>query len=97
MKTNHEAGRQNGAQKLATACVERCQKLVAHIERTKARLVAEFKHKFNVQERLLQLAVNEAEALATAIPDLTHIQRPDEQRRNPSNGSPPPSTVDAHP
>ena len=64
MKTNHEAGRQNGAQKLATVCVERCQKLMAHIERTKARLVAEFKHKFNVQERLLQLALNEAEALA---------------------------------
>ena len=64
MNTNHEAGRKNATQKFAADCLERCQKLVAHIERTKARLVAEFKHKFNVQERLLQLAVNEAEALA---------------------------------
>jgi NAD(P)-dependent dehydrogenase (short-subunit alcohol dehydrogenase family) len=48
-------------------------------------------------ELINQLPANEAEALATAIPALTHIQRPDEQRRNPSNGSPPPSTVDTHP
>jgi NAD(P)-dependent dehydrogenase (short-subunit alcohol dehydrogenase family) len=42
-----------------------------------------------------QLPADEAEELATAT--LTHIQRLDEERQNPSNGSPPPSTVDSHP
>jgi NAD(P)-dependent dehydrogenase (short-subunit alcohol dehydrogenase family) len=47
-------------------------------------------------ELMNQIPAHEAEALATAIPALTHIQRLDEQRRNPFNGSPPPSTADTH-
>jgi len=48
-------------------------------------------------ELINQLPADEAEAPATAIPALTHIQRLNEERRNPSNGSPPLSTVDTHP
>jgi short-subunit dehydrogenase len=48
-------------------------------------------------ELVNQLPADEAEALVTAVPALTHIQRLDEQRRNPFNGSAPPSTADTHP
>jgi NAD(P)-dependent dehydrogenase (short-subunit alcohol dehydrogenase family) len=48
-------------------------------------------------ELINQLPADEAGALDTAIPALTHIQRLDEERRNPSNGSSPPSTADTHP
>jgi hypothetical protein len=43
-----------------------------------------------------QLPADEAQTPAAALPDLTHIQRLDEQWRNPSKGSPPPSTVQSH-
>jgi NAD(P)-dependent dehydrogenase (short-subunit alcohol dehydrogenase family) len=48
-------------------------------------------------ELINQLPADEAEALATAIPTLTHIQRLDEERRGPLNGSSPPSTADTRP
>ncbi len=48
------------AQKLTSAC----QRLVAQIAWTKINLVSEFKKNFGGNERLIQLAVNEAEALA---------------------------------
>jgi NAD(P)-dependent dehydrogenase (short-subunit alcohol dehydrogenase family) len=44
-----------------------------------------------------QLPTDEIEALATATPALTHIQRLDEERRNLSSGSPPPLAVETHP
>jgi hypothetical protein len=44
--------------------VDRYQRLVAHIAKVKENLVTEFKENFEVQDRILRLAVNEAEALA---------------------------------
>jgi hypothetical protein len=64
MKTNQEAGKRNVTQKLASVCLAQCQKLAAQIAQAKNNLVAEFKETFGGQERLIQLAVNEAEALA---------------------------------
>ncbi len=64
MKTNKIADKQNVTRKLASACFAQCQKLAAQIAQAKNNLVAEFKEAFGGQERLIQLAVNEAEALA---------------------------------
>jgi hypothetical protein len=64
MKTNQEAGKRNVAEKLTSACVAQCQKLIAQVAQAKNNLVTEFKENFGGQERLIQLAVNEAEALA---------------------------------
>jgi hypothetical protein len=64
MNTNQDTGKQIVTRKLATACLDRCQRLIAHIAKVKENLVAEFKENFEVQDRLLQLAMNEAEALA---------------------------------
>ncbi|HMD54011.1 MAG TPA: hypothetical protein VKJ65_05645, partial [Phycisphaerae bacterium] len=75
MNTNQDAGKKNVTQKLATACLDRCQRLIAHIAKVKANLVAEFKENFEVQDRLLQLAVNEAEALAWET-DYPHLVFP---------------------
>ena len=75
MNTNQEIGKNGVTRTLATACVERCQKLVAHLTKVKENLVAEFKQKFEVQERLLRLAINEAEALAWET-DYPHLVFP---------------------
>jgi NAD(P)-dependent dehydrogenase (short-subunit alcohol dehydrogenase family) len=44
-----------------------------------------------------QLPADKGEAVATATPVLTPTKKFDDERRNPSNGSPPLSTVDTHP
>ncbi len=75
MKNNQDAGKQNVTRKLANACLERCQRLIAHIAKVKENLVTEFKQKFEVQERLLRLALNEAEALAWET-DYPHLVFP---------------------
>jgi hypothetical protein len=75
MNINQETGKNGGTRTLATVCLERCQKLVAHLTTVKENLVAEFKQKFEVQERLLRLAINEAEALAWET-DYPHLVFP---------------------
>jgi len=57
---------------VATACLKSCKKLVAQIEEAKRQLSAELRRTFDVPERMLRLAVAEAEALAwqTAYPQL---------------------------
>jgi hypothetical protein len=54
------------------ACVASCQKILAQINRTKAAIFAESRHALRAPERLLRLALNEAEAVAwqTAYPHL---------------------------
>ncbi len=47
-----------------TACVEQCRAVAARLAQAKESLIAEFKETFEIHERLLHLAVNEAEALA---------------------------------
>lgn len=54
------------------ACVASCQRILAQINRTKAAIFAESFHALRAPERLLRLALNEAEAVArqTAYPHL---------------------------
>ncbi len=54
------------------ACVASCQKLLARIKETKAAIFAESRSTLKVQEQMLRLALNEAEALAwqTVYPHL---------------------------
>jgi hypothetical protein len=65
---NMNANRQNRdnsvTKNFTTACVEQCRAVAARLALAKESLIAEFKESFQIQERLLQLAVNEAEALA---------------------------------
>jgi hypothetical protein len=49
---------------LTEVCRASCKKIWAQIEALKSGLVAEFKGAFGIQEHLLELALNEAEALA---------------------------------
>jgi cation diffusion facilitator CzcD-associated flavoprotein CzcO len=53
-------------------CVASCRKLLAQIENVKAQVVAEFRGRLDEHQRLLNLALNEAEALAwqTGFPHL---------------------------
>ncbi len=57
---------------LASACLASCQKLVTQIEHAKNAIVAEFRGTLATHEHLLELALNEAEALAwqTGFPHL---------------------------
>ncbi|MGZ4961299.1 MAG: hypothetical protein ACXWBP_07555 [Limisphaerales bacterium] len=53
-------------------CVAACKKLLGRIEQAKANVFAEFSAALKGQEHMLQLAINEAEAIAwaTEIPYL---------------------------
>ena len=63
MKTN---------QTFASACAVSCQKLIAQIKNARDTVLADFRGTLGAPERLLQLALNEAEALAweTEFPHL---------------------------
>lgn len=63
------ASKTNG---FAKACVAACKKLLAGIETAKAAVIEEFRGAVQGREHLLELAVNEAEALAwqTEFPSL---------------------------
>jgi hypothetical protein len=70
---NTETTKSNGTVKnLSAACVASCRKLVAQIAEAKENLLAEFRHTFSAPERLIRLALNEAEAAAweTDFPQL---------------------------
>jgi len=64
MNANRGADEKNGTQKFAAVCVEQCREWAALIAKAKESLIAEFKETFEIHERLLQLVLNEAEALA---------------------------------
>jgi hypothetical protein len=53
-------------------CVASCRKLLAQIENVKAQVVAEFRDQLDDHQHVLELALNEAEALAwqTGFPQL---------------------------
>src|SRR6266705_6408538 len=59
-------------QTFADACALSCQKLIAQIKEARDTVLAEFRGTLRAPERLLQLALNEAEALAweTEFPHL---------------------------
>jgi hypothetical protein len=65
----------NVTQKIANACLAQCQKLFTQVQQAKDNVVAEFRSTFGPQQKLLRLAVNEAEALAWQT-DYPHLVFP---------------------
>jgi hypothetical protein len=57
---------------VAERCVQSCKQLLAGIKQTRNRIINEFHETYEAHEQLVQLALNEAEALAcqTAYPHL---------------------------
>ena len=76
MKTNIEDGNDQQTFKAQSSfgdrCMATCRKLLAQLENVKANVVAEFRGRLEQHQHLLELAVNEAEALAwqTEYPQL---------------------------
>ena len=64
MNANRGTDEKSGTQKFADICVGQCREWAALIANAKESLIAEFKETFEIHERLLQLVINEAEALA---------------------------------
>jgi hypothetical protein len=71
------------ASTLTGACLQSCRKLVAQLRGAKERVVAEFKAQVEDHEHLLELAVNEAEALAwhAGFPHLLFPELAEEKAR----------------
>jgi len=72
-KLSVESKANNGAGSgIKNACVASCRKIVEQIKNTRAAILAESRSVLEVQEQLLKLALNEAEALAwqTVYPHL---------------------------
>jgi len=57
---------------VANRCLQSCKKLLAGIRQTRNRIINEFHETYEAHEQLVQLALNEAEAVArqTAYPQL---------------------------
>jgi hypothetical protein len=73
MKTTIEAKDQPSTQlNFTQRCMDSCRKLLAQLENVKAQVVAEFRDRLDDNQHVLELAVNEAEALAwqTDYPEL---------------------------
>jgi hypothetical protein len=75
MKTNlavENSGNAGAGSGIKTACMTSCNKILAQIKAAKARIFADSRVALNGQERILKLALNEAEALAwqTVYPHL---------------------------
>ena len=62
-------------QTFAGACAVSCQKLIAQIKNARDTVLAEFRGTLEAPEQLLQLALNEAEALAWET-DFPHLVFP---------------------
>ena len=63
---------QNPQMNFGGRCVASCRKLLAQIEDVKAQVVAEFRDQLDDHQHVLELALNEADALAwqTGFPQL---------------------------
>lgn len=77
MKTKTELLEQtdNPRSKFATACLSSCLKVVEQIGKVKQVVLDEFRNTVNAHQKLLRLAVNEAEALAWQT-DYPHLVFP---------------------
>ena len=71
-RTNENPARGQIGMTFGNACVASCRKALAQFHRAKAAIFAESFHALRAPERLLRLALNEAEALAlqTGYPHL---------------------------
>jgi len=74
MKTNENWNTLTGttSDTIVETCKASCRKIVERLAAMKESIVSEFRHSFGVEEHLLRLALNEAEALAwqTGVPQL---------------------------
>jgi hypothetical protein len=72
MKTNIEAGKDHSEISFGARCLASCRKLLEQLQNVKEQVVDEFRDQVEGHQHLLQLAVNEAEALAwqTEYPQL---------------------------
>ena len=70
MKTNINGTESNQptTYRIASACLKGCRKVLAQIQNLKQSILAEFQAALGSDEHLLQLAVNEAEAIARQTP-----------------------------
>jgi hypothetical protein len=65
MKTTVQMGiKTSKGREFTKKCVDACKKVLARIEQAKASLIADFSGALKGRERMLELAVNEAEAIA---------------------------------
>lgn len=65
----------NSVNQFARKCVTSCEKLLAQISRARKSIQAEFRDTVQANDRLVQLALNEAEALAWET-DYPHLLFP---------------------
>jgi hypothetical protein len=70
--TNESRENGNGASTLSQACLKSCKRILAQIGRAKDAIFAEARDTLEVQDQMLRLVLNEAEALAwqTRFPHL---------------------------
>ena len=62
--TKIEDGKVNAQKNFGVRCVASCRKLLAQIENVRDQVVAEFRDRLDDHKHVLDLALNEAEALA---------------------------------
>jgi hypothetical protein len=72
MTTTIGNNQRNTQSNFSQRCMDSCRKILAQLQNVKAQVVAEFRGQLEGHQRLLELAVNEAEALAwqTDFPEL---------------------------
>ncbi len=72
MNTTETNNNLNATQTVANRCVQSCKKLLASVDATRNRIANEFHETLEANGQLVQLALNEAEALAwqTTYPHL---------------------------
>jgi hypothetical protein len=63
-QTNEARVNASGGSVFSTLCLRTCRKILAEIRKAKAASFAEARGELNARERMLHLALNEAEALA---------------------------------
>ena len=72
IEMNEGRGKANAINALSHACVKSCKRMLAQIRQAKDAIFAEARETLKAQDRMLRLALNEAEALAwqTSYPHL---------------------------
>ena len=88
MRTNLKTRFETSSHRSFTsACLESCQRVLAQIERSRKAIIAEFRATFETPEQYLQLALNEAEALAwqTGFPHLVFPELAAEKAKSVAN------------
>lgn len=71
-ETNEDKAKAGAGSAFSALCLRSCQKILAHIQKARDAIFSESRGAVAAQERMLQLALNEAEALAwqTTYPHL---------------------------